>query len=167
MIIPNPQPVFAVLPIINPFLYNQGAENIEQLFQMEVAVPAELQLEDDERFLYGYYDREADDIIIQWGRGVQNVHWGRTLKNATLGGMLYHCFPNCNFAFTAADWTDEGNQPPLPQLEDAAAFLALSFGDLIFPGVAVSFDVTAMLPPPPAAEPINADDPQEEQQPQV
>ncbi len=167
MIIPNPQPVFAAMPIINPFLDNQVAENIEQLFQMEVAVPAELQLQDDERFLFGYYDREADDIIIQWGRGVQNVHWGRTLKNATLGGMLHHCFPNCNFAFTVAEWTPGGNPPPFPQLEDAAALLAISFGDLIFPGIAASFDVTATLPPQAAEH----DDPQEEpapvQQPQA
>ncbi len=151
-----------VAPIINPFLEGPG-NHIDQLFQMELIRPGGVAGSDNNIFLFGYYDTQADDIIVCLGRAIQDQHWGRCSKLATLRHLLMQILwdmPGITLHFLQAEWAGPAaaNQPAFPHLEDLFEMLEIRMESLVHPEAAASFDVQLVAPeqePVPQPVPVN------------
>lgn len=135
----------AIAPIGNPFLDNQQAEVLDQLFQMYIQVGAEPNEEAD-IYLFGFYDTLQQEVVVQYGRN--NAHFGRTTEQMTLGEFIQACGVGADIRFTEAAWAGWGDHAAAPAfvLNDTPALLALRFADLRHEGLAASFDLHIIQP---------------------
>ena len=146
MVVNNIAALPAIAPIANPFLDNQQAEALDQLFQMYIQVGAEPNEEND-IYLFGYYDTQQQEVVVQYGRG-EAPHYGRTTEQMTLGEFIHACGIAADIRFTEAGWAGWGDQAAAPAfiLNDTPALLALRFADLHHEGLAASFDLHIIQP---------------------
>ena len=147
MVVNNIAALPVIAPIANPFLDNQQAEALDQLFQMLIQVGAEPNEEVD-IYLFGYYDTLQQEVIVQYGRG-EAPHYGRTTEQMTLGQFINACGIAADVRFTAAGWAGWGDRADAPAfvLNDTPALLALRFADLHHEGLAASFDLHIVQEP--------------------
>ena len=139
-----------VVPSINPFLEGP-ANHIDQLFQMELIRPGGVAGSDNNIFFFGYYDTQADDVIVCLGRGEQDQHWGRCSKLAKLRNLLTQILwniPGYDLAFHEARWAGPGaaDAPAFPQLEDLFEMLELRLSALVHQEAAADFEVQIIAP---------------------
>lgn len=136
-----------IAPIANPFLDNQQADALDQLFQMYIQVGAEPNEEAD-IYLFGYYDLDQDEVVVQYGRD-EGAHYGRTTEQMTLGEFIHACGVAADLRFTEAKWCGWGDRAAVPAfiLNDPAAILAIRFADLQHEGLAASFDLQPIQQP--------------------
>jgi hypothetical protein len=148
----NNIPAPAIVPIGNPFLEGNYAERLDQLFQMCIQRGAQPD-EADNIYLYGYYDTQQQEIVVQLGRG-EDAQYGVASEQMTLGEFIREAVPQLDGAveqqlrFTEAVWCGWGDKEDAPAfiLNDTASILAFHFVDLHREGLAVSLDAVIIQP---------------------
>ena len=144
-----------IVVIANPFLEQGAVEHIDQLFQMELIRPGCVAGSDNNLFLFGYYDTNNNDIIVQLGRHADDQHWGRCPPAITLRQLLRQVlwnFPGYTLHFLEAGWAGPGavDAPAFPALEDLFGILELRLSALVQQEAAANFEAQLIAPEPPA-----------------
>jgi hypothetical protein len=141
-----PAPAPAIAPIDNPLVEEGAIDRYDQLFQMRIQVGAQL---DDavDIFLFGYFDVEQDEIVVQMGRG-HDAAYGRVSTQVTLGQFIREGGVEAAIRFTEAIWCGWGDKEDAPALilNNAEAILAMQLGTLHREGLAASFDAVVVQP---------------------
>lgn len=142
----------AAIPIIalaeNPFLADGAMERYDQLFQLKLQRGAAPDEEND-IYLFGYYDMEQEEVVVQLGRGAE-PRYGRASEQMTLGELMRNTLGvDHEYRFTDARWCGWGDKEAAPALilNNPAAILNFRLGDLHQEGLAASFDLHIVEPP--------------------
>ncbi len=144
-----------IVPIANPFQEEGAIDHLDQLFQMELIRPGGQRGSDNNLFLFGYYDTNNNDIIVQLGRHADDQHWGMCPPAMKLRQLLTHVlwnFQGYTLNFLEARWAGPGaaDAPAFPHLDDLFEMLELRLGDLVQQEAAADFEAQLIAPEPPA-----------------
>ena len=136
-----------IVPVENPFLVDGAMERYGQLFQLYLQRGAQPD-ENTDIYLFGSYDTEQNEVVVQLGRGAA-PHYGRTTEQMTLGELLHSTLGAVHeYRFTEAGWAGWGDKEAAPAfiLNDPASILNFRLIDLRQEDLAASFDLNIVQP---------------------
>ncbi len=134
--------------IANPFVADGAMQRYDQLFQLYLQRGAQPDEEND-IYLFGFYDIEQNEVVVQLGRGA-DPHNGRVTEQMTLGELLHATLGAVHeYRFTEAVWAGWGDKEAAPAfiLNNPAAILNFRLADLHQEGLAASFDLHIVQQP--------------------